>query len=645
MKTYKKVLLVLATLGLLAAAAWPVLAAEADTEAIPPNMNGRVEEVNPPYLTVTARVGSVLVLTDENTRFVVPGIEEPTLEDIHAGDIVHMRLGQDPEGRLLARLVAVIPAVEVQGAVIGKDGASLTVRTQGGEDMTLLTDEHTRYRVPGIEEPTLDDIQIGDLIQAGAVEQEDGSLLAKIIAVRAESINFRGKVTDISGNNVKIQTREGEVLAHTDDNTRYRVPGIEEPTLDDIHVGDFVAVVAYEKGEGDDSLWARLIAVIPAEMVRGEITGLDGTGIAVATPEAEISVLTDENTRYHIPGIAEPGYGDLNVGDRVTIAALVQEDGSLLARIVTVHPELLRFRGKVTEKGSAVFTIETRDGEETFLTDEHTRYRVPGVENPTLDDVQIGDLVGVAALETEGGALLARLVVVGPDVVRLDGDVTQIAGNNVKIQNPDGEVLVHTDENTRFIVPGIENPTIEDLNVGDHIHGVAEVQGEGSLWGRVLKVVDERKFTGQVSAIDGSNVTVNCPDGPITFATDENTRFQVLGIENPTLDDVQVGDLVFVVAFGQEDGSVLAGLVRVLPGVRFRGEVAAKEGAALTINTNKGPVVVLTDENTRYRVPGVEEPTLDDIHVGDQVGVIAVSQGESGLLAKGIGVLPQEETL
>jgi len=491
MKTYKKTLLVLATLGLLAAAAWPVLAADADPEAIPPTMNGRVEGVNPPHLTVTTRVGSVLVLTDENTRYRVPGVEEPTLADIHAGDIVHMRLGQDPEGLLLARLVA----------------------------------------------------------------------------------------------------------------------------------------------------------FIPAEIVRGEITGLDGTSIAVATPEVEVSVLTDENTRYHIPGIAEPRYGDLSVGDRVTIAALAQEDGSLLARVVTVQPELLRFRGKVVEKGVAAFTIQTRDGEETFLTDEHTRYRVPGVENPTLDDVEIGDLVGVAALETEGGALLARLVLVGPETVRLNGDVTQIVGNNVKIQNPDGEVLVLTDENTRFIVPGIENPTIEDLNVGDHIHGVAEVQGTGSLWGRVLKVVDERKFTGQVSAIDGSNIAVNRPDGPITVATEENTRFEVPGIESPTLDDVHVGDLVFVVAFGQEDGSVLARLVRVLPAVRFRGEVAVKDGATLTINTDKGPVAVLTDENTRYRVSGVEEPTLDDIHVGDRVGVVAVSQGETGLLARGIGVMPAQETL
>jgi hypothetical protein len=311
------------------------------------------------------------------------------------------------------------------------------------------------------------------------------------------------------------------------------------------------------------------------------------------------------------------------------------------------RPDLLRFRGTVTAIQGAVFALRTPEGALRFQTNERTRFRVPGVENPTLADVRVGDLADVAAVRRPAGGLLAMLVAVRPERVRLDGDVTQIAGNNLKIQNPGGEVLIHTDENTRFRVPGVENPTLADIQVGDHIHGFAVKQGEGSLWGRLIAVVDEYKLRGQVTAVEGSAITIQRPDGSLTVVTDDHTRFRVLGVESPTLADVHVGDLVNVVAFGQGDGTILAKGVAVLKGIQFQGEVTAKDGAVLTLSTAKGPLSVMTDAGTRYRVPGVENPTLDDVHVGDQVRVNAVSQGAGGgLLAKGIAVLPPpQETL
>jgi len=246
----------------------------------------------------------------------------------------------------------------------------------------------------------------------------------------------------------------------------------------------------------------------------------------------------------------------------------------------------------------------------------------------------------VPGLEEEAVAAKA-----GPLRVRLNGDVTQIAGNNLKIQNPGGEVLVHVDAYTRFRVPGVANPTPADIHVGDHIHGLAVRRG-GTLWGRLIMVVDEHKLRGQVTVISGNAITVERPDGLTTVVTDDHTRYRVPGVDNPTLADVQVGDLVGIVAFGQDDGTLLAKAVAVLRGVRFRGEVTARNGAVLTLSTAKGPQDVTTDADTRYRVSGVENPTLEDVNVGDRVAVIAVTQGVGGgLLAKGIAVLPLKESL
>lgn len=306
------------------------------------------------------------------------------------------------------------------------------------------------------------------------------------------------------------------------------------------------------------------------------------------------------------------------------------------------RPALERFRGKVSEIQGTAFALHTMDGDYRVQTDDRTRFRIPGVENPRLKDIQIGDWVDVAALRQSDGSLLARLVVVRPEWVRLNGDVTQVAGTHLKIQNPGGEVLVHVDQDTRFRVPGAENPTLADIQVGDHIHGFAVKRGEGSLWGRLIAVVDEYRLRGQVTAIAGNAITVQRPDGALTVLTDEHTRFRVPGVENPTLADVHVGDLVGILAFGQEDGTILARAVAVLKGIRLQGDVTAKSGAVLTLDTAKGPLDVLTDAGTRYRVPGVESPTLEDIEVGDSVAVVAVSPGASGgLLAKGIAVLPE----
>lgn len=378
--------------------------------------------------------------------------------------------------------------------------------------------------------------------------------------------------------------------------------------------------------------------------LRGCITSVAPPRFTLVIPSGSVLILTDESTQFVVPGMETPTLADVHEGDLVHARLTQDAEGRLLARLVAVIATR-EIRGTIAALESPTIAVDTDQGQVQVLTDERTRYRIPEVAQPTYEDLAVGDRVVIGAVQQSDGTLLARVVAVAPHVVRLDGDVTHIAGNNLKIANPNGEILVHTDEKTKFHVPGVENPTLADIHEGDHIHGLAVEKGNGSLWGRIIAVVDEHKFHGQVAAIDGVNVTVNTLDGLATVATDDRTRFEVPGVENPTLADVKVGDLVFVVAFGQEDGSMLAKLIAVRPKVRFRGEVLAKNGATLTVATDRGNVDVLTDANTRYRVPGVDNPTLDDVHVGDTVAVIAVSQGAGGgLLATGIGVLPPQDT-
>jgi len=54
---------------------------------------------------------------------------------------------------------------------------------------------------------------------------------------------------------------------------------------------------------------------------------------------------------------------------------------------------------------------------------------------------------------------------------------------------------------------------------------------------------------------------------------------------------------------------------------------------------------VVTDEDTQFRFPGVEAPGLDDLRVGDMVGVLGARSEEGGLLAKVVLVRRPDESL
>ena len=53
-----------------------------------------------------------------------------------------------------------------------------------------------------------------------------------------------------------------------------------------------------------------------------------------------------------------------------------------------------------------------------------------------------------------------------------------------------------------------------------------------------------------------------------------------------------------------------------------------------------GPAVIITNDGTRFRVPGVETPTLADIAVDDMILAGGVTE-EDGLHAVVVGVVPE----
>ena len=145
---------------------------------------------------------------------------------------------------------------------------ALTVETHRGETVDVLVDGETVLRIRGVENPTLEAIHVGDIVAGQVEKQEDGTLLAKVIAVvppRNERIRGLGKVAEVQGDTLTIENRRGTFAVRTDEDTVFRVRGIENPTLEDIRVGDIVAGQAEKQGDG--TLLAKIIAVVPPRPV------------------------------------------------------------------------------------------------------------------------------------------------------------------------------------------------------------------------------------------------------------------------------------------------------------------------------------------------------------------------------------------
>lgn len=141
----------------------------------------------------------------------------------------------------------------------------------------------------------------------------------------------------------------------------------------------------------------------------------------------------------------------------------------------------------------------------------------------------------------------------------------------------------------------------------------------------------EAEIRGPITAISGSDLTV----AGLTVHTDAQTAFRVGG----SLAALKAGQIVEVEGTQQADGSVLAREVKTEDGagenegeLELTGKVESRSGTDLTVAGR----LIHTDAQTV--VDGKGASKLDDIKVGMNVEVHAVSQSDGSALARRIHV-------
>ena len=138
---------------------------------------------------------------------------------------------------------------------------------RSGEVKRIKTDEKTRFHIPGIEDPSIDDLPVGANALVTALEDNEGKLLAKTVIVerpRPRLGRIIGEIVAIQDDEITIETKDGTAIVRTDEHTRFHIPGSEDSGIVDLDEGDTIIAVGIW-GE-DDVLLAKAIGLIPARM-------------------------------------------------------------------------------------------------------------------------------------------------------------------------------------------------------------------------------------------------------------------------------------------------------------------------------------------------------------------------------------------
>lgn len=346
----------LAVVGLILAAGGAAWAAES---ARPRLLRGQVVAASDASLTVATKDGEVEVLIGDDTLFRVPGVPGATLADIPVGAQVIVQTKADGAGNLVASAVVVQagPRLEqyvVRGAVMAATDEQVTVETADGALASLFLSDATRLWVAGEPPTSTVELAAGDPVLAfgrpATAEAGEKALAAQLVVVVSDEelpkFLVQGRALAVTRQTVVVETRRGERAITVLPRTRFWSAGGRGASLQDVRPGEQVIALGQPTEFGQ---WFAGLVLLPnvdslaRNGLRGEVIAKDpsaGTLTVLTEQRGEITVVTDTETRYRIQGLDQPGFDDIQVGDKIIALGRFEEgsQNTFLAKGIGVIP-------------------------------------------------------------------------------------------------------------------------------------------------------------------------------------------------------------------------------------------------------------------------------------------------------------------
>ena len=308
----------------------------AEEQQPPSRLRGQILEVGSESLTIKTPDGEVEIAITDQTEVRVPGLKEASLADLSTGIFVVVETeGQAPDDlvarTILARLPRPLLSYVLKGTVTAVSADQIRVETGQEQSATLLIDDGTRLWVPGEPPTSTITLEAGDPVLAlGTPRQAEGeerTLAARIVVLVSDQdlalVTVQGTAVAITHQIIVVDGRRGERAITVRPRTRIWSAAGRVSSLADIRPGTHVLALGQPNDRGQ--WFAGVVFLLgPHPLARhslgGEVLSVDieaGTLQLRTERRGEITLLTNEKTRYRIPETSEPGLADIQVGDRV----------------------------------------------------------------------------------------------------------------------------------------------------------------------------------------------------------------------------------------------------------------------------------------------------------------------------------------
>ncbi|HEV8516082.1 MAG TPA: DUF5666 domain-containing protein [Candidatus Limnocylindrales bacterium] len=207
----------------------------------------------------------------------------------------------------------------------------------------------------------------------------------------------------------------------------------------------------------------------------------------------------------------------------------------------------------VTAIDGSTVSLKTEDGWTRTITVTDSTRITKGDQEIGLDELAVGDVVGLAQTRSDDGTY--TVVAIEVVVPRLAGTVTAVNDASFTITGRDGlqHTITTTDETAYRL--GRSEGSRSDVTIGARIVAAGETASDGSFTATTVTIVLPR-VAGEVNAIESDTITIDRRgDATLTINVTSATTYDVAGVEDAGLDDISVG--MFLIAEGRQaaDGS------------------------------------------------------------------------------------------
>ncbi len=225
----------------------------------------------------------------------------------------------------------------LRGRVLSVEETAIQVQTRQGQ-VTLITEETTRFRLAGRPQASLQDLEPGMRLLARGMWEDGDRFQARLVIARpSRPLRLQGKITSVAEETLTLETRRGTITVTVGEATEFLVPGIATPGLEDLSPGDRILVQGYRAGK--KAVQARQIALVWDDegrrgAIRGRLIAVEGDTLRLQAQWIELRFQTDEQTRLHLRGIESPSLADLMPGQMLLVQGYQDDEGGLHATAI-----------------------------------------------------------------------------------------------------------------------------------------------------------------------------------------------------------------------------------------------------------------------------------------------------------------------